>query len=247
VLDCDAQAVMHQLPSDWRDALRSGGESLARHDTTTAWRSTEAAIDALSAALRAASGSPHAETFAQDLLGPGARAADLARASDGVAQWRGCPWLRVGAWSSLEALQWRPAEESLLVWRAALRHMPLGVWLPGWFSPKWRCDPLRDDAIAVSRAGGQDSQTTLMILIGGQDWSAPAARVGRQWPPLALIDQWRSIEPEFATELCSAERATACQQSIADALRSIAAWIGRRANGADEPSPPVQEAPWWVR
>jgi hypothetical protein len=246
VLAGDPAITMEQLPSTWQDRCLEAARLLAGHDTSAASQATEAAVDAVIAALHAASGGRAANRIAETLLGPRASGSDLDRVALGLMVWKGSPWLRVSAWGDPATLEWTPTGDALLAWRAALRHMPLGLWLPGWFSPRWQCEPLRGETVTVLRNSGDNSRATLQIVVGGQEWNAATTRIDRCWPPDALIDQWESIQQRLDPSRCTAAQALACQQSMADALQGIAAWIQRMAAGAIEPAPSAQEVPWWV-
>ncbi|MEY2785678.1 MAG: hypothetical protein RL277_1888, partial [Planctomycetota bacterium] len=204
VLAGDPGIVLEQLPSSWQEPCLQAGRLLAAHDSEAAWKSTEAAVDALIAGLHAASGSRSASRIAETLLGPRASRPDLDRVALGLMQWKAAPWLRVAAWGDPASLDWKPEGDALLAWRTALRHMPLGLWLPGWFSTQWQCEPLRGETVTVLRNSGDGARVTLQIVVGGHEWNAPATRVDRCWPPDALIDEWKAMQPRLDASQCTA-------------------------------------------
>jgi hypothetical protein len=246
VLSANATALLEELPSNWRGELAVSGSALATHDTAASWKATEASIDALSKALLGASKAPTAVRIAERLIGPRADAAALERAAKGVGEWRACPWIRVSKWSDPDALAWTPSDDAAFAWRCALRHMPLGVWMPGWFSPSWQCEPLRIDPVAVTRSTSDGTRGTLLVLVGTRDWATPVALEGRRWPSTGVSQRWRELQPALAAERCTAAQAALMQQSMADQVSAVAAWIDRMASGQESPAPPAQEVPWWV-
>lgn len=246
VLSANATGLLEALPSNWRSELVVSGSALATHDTAASWKATEASIDALSKALLGASKSPAAARIAERLVGPRADAASLERAAKGVTDWHTCPWIRVSKWSDPEALAWTASDEALFAWRCALRHMPLGVWMPGWFSPSWQCEPLRIDPVIVTRSTSDGTRGTLLVLVGTRDWATPVALEGRRWPSTGVSERWRTLQPSLAVDRCTAAQAALVQQMIADQITAVAVWIDRMSNGEESPAPPAQEVSWWV-
>jgi len=239
-------ALLENCPSAWRADLLEAGRLLAMHDTSSAWGATEAAIDALAKSLRNAAASPAAGRVAETLLGPRATAQDLDKVANGVIGWRDSPWLRVGAWSDRATWSWSPSGDARMAWRGALRHMPLGLWMPGLFSVQWRCETLRDESITVVRTSGDNARISMQAVVGTRNWTIPASRVGRLWIADPLIAQWPGVSATLSPDGCTAARAAACQQSITDALRAVTAWIDRLSTGAIDPAPSIAEVPWWV-
>lgn len=246
VLSGRPDALLQQCPSAWRAELLEAGGLLAAHETSSEWAATQAAIEALSKSLRNAASSPAAVRIAETLIGPRATAQDLGKVAGGVLAWRDAPWLRVGAWSDPATWSWSPSDDARMAWRTALRHMPLGLWLPGLFSVQWRCEPLRETSVTVVRTSGDHSRSSLQAVVGTRDWTIPASRVGRLWVADPLIAQWPSVHATLVPETCTAPRAAACQRSITDVVRAIGAWIDRLSAGSTDPAPSTAEVPWWV-
>jgi hypothetical protein len=143
-------------------------------------------------------------------------------------------------------LAWKPSGNAQLAWRTALRHMPLGLWLPGWFSTEWQHAPLQDEQVVVLRTSGDPSRITMQVLVGVREWKTTATRVERFWIPEALQDRWRDLDPRLDASRCTAAQSLACQQALAESLRSIAAWVARLTTNSSAIAPPTNEVPWWV-
>jgi hypothetical protein len=246
VLEGDAATLLECVPSAWESRLLAAKDLMAQHASAEATAGVERALAELSDALRAAATSPAAARVAETLLGPRASPEQLQSLAASVAEWQHSPWLKLESWSKPEALAWKPSGDARLAWRTALRHMPLGLWLPGWFSTEWQRAPLQDEQAVVLRTSGDPSRITLQVLVGVREWRTTATRVQRYWLPEALQDRWRDLDPRLDASRCTAAQSRACQQALADSLRSIAAWITRLAKDPSAIAPPTDEIPWWV-
>jgi hypothetical protein len=246
VLAGDAARLLECVPSAWESRLLAAKDLLAQHASAEANAAIERALAELSAALRTAAASPAAARVAETLMGPRATPEQLQNLAASVAEWQHSPWLKLESWSKPEALAWKPSGDAQLAWRTALRHMPVGLWLPGWFSAEWQRAPLQDEQVVVMRTSGDSSRVTLQVLVGVREWKTTATRVQRHWIPEGLQDRWRDLDPRLDASRCTAVQSQACQQALADSLRSIAAWITRLTTDASAIAPPTIEVPWWV-
>jgi hypothetical protein len=246
VLRGDATELLGALPSAWRSRLRAARDSLAAQASTEATADVEKAILALADALRAAASSPAAARVAETLIGPRGTPAQLQSLAAGVTEWQHSPWLKLETWSRPDALAWKPSGDALLAWRTALRHMPLGLWLPGWFSAQWQCAPQQDERAMVLRTSGDPARITLQVLLGNREWKTTATRVERFWLPEGLQERWRELNPRLDAARCTAAQSQACQRALAESIRPVAAWIARLTANASEVSPAAAELPWWV-
>jgi len=246
VLRGDAAELLDALPSAWRSRLLAARDLLAAQASSEVTADVEKAILALADALRAAASSPAAARVAETLIGPRATPQQLQSLAAGVTEWQHSPWLKLEAWSKPDALAWKPSDDALLAWRTALRHMPMGLWLPGWFSAPWQCAPLQDERAMVLRTSGDPARITLQVLLGTQEWKTTATRVERCWLPEALQERWRDLDPRLDAAQCTAAQSQACQRGLAESLRSVAGWIHRLTANASEVTPSTKEVPWWV-
>ena len=246
VLLGDATELLDALPTAWRSRLLAARDPLAAQASPEATADVEKAILSLAEALRAAAASPAAARVAETLLGPRGTPAQLQSLAAGVTEWQHSPWLKLESWSRPDALAWRPSGDALLAWRTALRHMPLGLWLPGWFSAQWQCAPQQDERAMVLRTSGDPARITLQVLLGTQEWKTTATRVERSWLPEPLQERWRELNPRLDTAQCTAAQSQACQRALAESVRSVAAWIARLTADASEVSPAAAEVSWWV-
>jgi hypothetical protein len=124
--------------------------------------------------------------------------------------------------------------------------MPMGTWLPGWFSTQWQCAPLQEEHALVLRTSGDPARITLQVLLGTQEWKTTATRVERFWMPEALQERWRELDPHLDATQCTAQQSQACQRALAERLRAVAAWIARLTANASDVTPSTKELPWWV-
>lgn len=246
VLAGDAATLLDCVPSTWKARLLAAKDLMAANASPEATASVEKALTELSDALRAAAISPGATRVAETLLGPRATPEQLQNLAASVAEWQHSPWLKLESWSKPEALAWKPSGNAQLAWRTALRHMPLGLWLPGWFSTEWQHAPLQDEQVVVLRTSGDPSRITMQVLVGVREWKTTATRVERFWIPEALQDRWRDLDPRLDASRCTAAQSQACQQALAESLRSIAAWVARLTTNSSAIAPPTNEVPWWV-
>jgi hypothetical protein len=246
VLQGDPTALLDCLPPEWQDRLLAAKDLLAAQASAEATADIEKALNELSQAIRAAAASPAAGRISETLLGPRGTPQQLNALAASVSEWQHAPWLKLESWSRPDALAWKPSGDARLAWRAALRHMPVGLWLAGWFSAQWQCEPLQEESAVVLRTSGDTRQITLQILVGAHEWKTTASRVNRLWLPEALQDRWLELNPHLDPATCTAARSQDCQKALAESLRSIAAWITRLTTNASEVAPPAKEVPWWV-
>lgn len=246
VMQGDATALLDALPSAWRSRLLAAKDLLAAQASTEATADVEKSLLALAESLRTAAASPSAARVAETLLGPRGTPQQLQSLATGVTEWQHAPWLKLENWSKTDTLQWKPSGDALLAWRTALRHMPMGTWLPGWFSTQWQCAPLQEEHAMVLRNSGDPARITLQVLLATQEWKTTATRVERFWMPEALQERWRELDPHLDAAQCTAQQSQACQRALAERLRGVAAWIARLMANASDVTPSTKELPWWV-
>lgn len=245
VLDGDASAALDALPGGWRGEIREAARLLSAHGDPALLDATHAAMALLARSIDAAANASSAQRVAQRLMGPRADASHLKRLAEGVRTIDAGPWVEPSKWAG-EAWSWRPTGDALLAHRTLLRHLPLGVWLGGWFSTTWRCDPLATQDVSVHPTASDADQATLMVQIGVDGWPATLARRERTWVPRTLLEHWGAWQPELAPSLCTAERTQALQQAIVTAARTIEESIRAATVDPDAPQPPALQLPWWV-
>ncbi|MGA1266378.1 MAG: hypothetical protein ACO32J_04265 [Phycisphaerales bacterium] len=246
VLHADPQALTTTLPASWVGAIRLAADTMSSVTAPGSAAAFGPALDALALALRDASRSPNAGSLARLLLGPIARAEDLARLAESVTEWKSCPWLDVSQWGRQEAWTWKPSPQGLLAWRCLLRHAPLAAWTPGWFINGWRVDPLDPVDPRVRRAAADDQGITLTVQMGSDAWPIPVIRQGRWWVPPALASRWDAVRASMAPDRLGGEHAASLQSDIVAAIEGVTRWIRDHGEGRSIERPQGLSLTWWV-
>lgn len=256
LLAADPGVMLQAMPDAWATVLRDAVQDLSvaataervateRDASMAAVNDLAKSVERMATAIERSASRTSTTDVACQVLGPDASVASLRRLATGLRTLGHGPWTDVRRWHD-EGIDWAPDPDAQYAARVILRHAPLGLWFPGLASADLRCDPDRVQRVFASTTSRADEMATVLVQVGSQSWHTPVTRVGRDWAPHALVERWAVWEPSLRPEACTPDTALQLQTSITRTASSLAAWIGRVADGEPQTAPPVSEIPWWV-